>query len=298
MSLRFRAVLGAAVIAALSVSVTAPAGAQGAPTLGLTIEPTEGSPGDTVAGQVDVADVAESCATTAEDIQPSFAALRDTLLAMQPDYTPAPDAEFTSAENFAWELLAVVSAAVAMNYEGAADATLPETYVMTFADIATQAPVGERATFDPSVGAAEVTVPDVAPGLWAVAAACVVPASDTESIEAAINQGADYLTDVFDLPDPLPVSWGVPGDFDLVGFLLAEGGPTLLAPLMVPDALGVQVFCVLDAAGACPADPADPGDPGDPADPADPADPVDPATPPASVAPPATPVRATPTFTG
>src|SRR5690606_41199515 len=163
----------------------------------------------------------------------------------------------------------------------------------------TQTPVGERANFEPEVGSATVTVPDVDPGLWAVAATCVTPSLDEAMIRQAIIQAAEFLESELGLVDEVPLDWQFPGGFEAAIAFVGDAAPTLLEPLMVPDALGYQIFCVQDASGACPGDEPPPPAP-DPSDPPapDPGEPPapGPAAPPA--APPARPVIATPTYTG
>src|SRR5690606_12807992 len=73
---------------------------------------------------------------------------------------------------------------------------LGNTFILTFASIADQAPVGETANFDPTNGAGSITVPDLPPGSWAVAASCVFPdASDPVAFQAAIADGTAFLLD-------------------------------------------------------------------------------------------------------
>ena len=279
---RFRIACAATAVAAVSLAAAAPAGAQEAPTLGFEIDITEGAPGDEVNGVVDVADVAEHCPANLAEVQAEFAATAQAFLELQPEFEVPADAEFMTAEQMSWQVLAVLAAATAENAQGAAGLAHEQSFVMTFADIATQAPVGERANFDPAVGEATVTVPDVAPGSWAVAATCVGPATDVDTVRAAIGAGADTMTAAFNLPEQVPVTWQPEGT-DLFTWLFAEGGPAMLEPLMVPRALGFQIFCVVDADGVCPAGAVPPSGP------------TAPALPPA---PPAQPVIATPTFTG
>jgi hypothetical protein len=108
--------------------------------------------------------------------------------------------------------------------------------------------------FDPDTGVGSVVVPDVDPGLWAVAAACVGPTFDIDELEAGIRQGGDFLEEI-GAPADLnsPEFQEFMQDFldseavglDLVIEFLGEIGPTLLQPIMVPDALGFELFTVL-----------------------------------------------------
>lgn len=296
MKIRSKVALAAATVTALSLGVTAPAGAQDAPALGFEIDPTEGAPGDTVAGAVDVSDVAEHCPTTVEEISSRFGELGLALQGIMPDYAPAEGDTYQSTEYMGAQMIGVLSYAIEYNLvfdeetpdaPGAADLLLPQAFIMTFADIATQAPVGERANFDPDEGTATVVVPDVDPGMWAVAAACVAPSLDEATLRQAITEAAALLEDELELTDQVPLDWEFPGGFEAAIAWLTDAAPTLLEPLMVPQALGFQLFCVQDAAGACPGDtPPSTTPPG-----------TGPATPPPA-APPARPVTATPDYTG
>ncbi len=309
MRIRSRAALAAATVAALSMGLAAPAGAQDAPALGFEIDPTEGSPGDTVTGQVDVGDVAENCATTPDEVRARFAELGLALQEVMPDYAPGEGDEVMSTEFLGAQFIGLVAYAIESNLvtdpeptpesPGAADIMLPQSFIMTFADIATQAPVGERANFDPEVGSASVTVPDVDPGLWAVAAACVTPSLDEATIRQAISEAAAFLESELGLVDEVPLDWQFPGGFEAAIAFLGEAAPTLLEPLMVPQALGFQIFCVQDASGACPGDEPPPG-PTEPPPAPGPTEPPAPAPGPGAppVARPAQPVRATPDYTG
>jgi hypothetical protein len=149
--------------------------------------------------------------------------------------------------------------------------------------------VGDLGSFDPATGEGSVTVPDVAPGLWAVAAACVGPVLDLDLLEAGIRENGAFFEEIgspLDLfsPEFEQFAKDFTGDPDatVIDFL-TEVGPTLVQSIVQPDALGVQIFCVLDAEGRCPADTPPPGQ-------------EPPAGPPS--APPARPIPATPDFTG
>ena len=126
----------------------------------------------------------------------------------------------------------------------AAEVALPQTFVLTVADIATQQRVGERSNFDMTTGEGSVTVPNIAPGLWAVAAACVEPRMDL--VPAAITAGAALF-------QSLGVPLMFPDDSAFIDSLLdptsnifiGNLASTLLVPMMAPKALGVQIFTVL-----------------------------------------------------
>ncbi|HEX6239175.1 MAG TPA: hypothetical protein VFZ68_18395, partial [Acidimicrobiales bacterium] len=166
--------------------------------------------------------------------------------------------------------------------------------VMTFADIATQAPVGERGSFDPNTGEGSVVVPDIDPGLWAVAAACVGPSLDIPVLESGIRAGGDFLESIgAPIADPVgpemvPFMQEFTGSeaegLELLIEFLAIVGPDLLEPIMVPDAFGAVIFCILDAQGNCPDGEVEPP-PGEPIEPG-------------GEARPAQPIVAAPSFTG
>ncbi|MBN2622121.1 MAG: hypothetical protein JXA83_02075 [Acidimicrobiales bacterium] len=291
-----RAALVLGTVAALSLGAAAPAGAQETPTLGFEIDRTEGAPGDEVNGQVDVDDVAEYCAVTPEEVQARFGELTALMQEMGPAYMPAPEDEYWDIDFLSYSFIGAVAMAIEFDMEGATGTLLDQSFVMTFADIATQSPVGERANFDPAVGTATVTVPDVDPGLWAVAATCVEPSLDQATIEQAIAEGSVYIKEALGLGDQVPADWTFPDPDSGLQFLF-DSAPILLEPLMVPQAMGFQIFCVVDGTGACPTDEPPPSGP-DPSTPppADPGD--DPGPGGVPTAPPARPVVAVPTFTG
>jgi hypothetical protein len=258
-----RLAVAALAAAAMIVGVAAPAAAQ--ETLGFEVDKTEGFPGEIVNGQVNVADVAAHCVTDVEEFMARFAELLT-----DPDlynfgqasgelfdrFFPTGDFDFETHEQLAYVLVgfAVIGLSGFIGPEPAEEA-LPQTFVMTFADIATEEPVGELGNFDPDTGQGSVVVPDVDPGLWAVAAACVGPTFDIDELEAGIRASGPFLEELGAPPDwtsPEFIEWAQ--DFldsdstdsiELVIELLGEIGPTLLQPIMVPDALGFQLFTVL-----------------------------------------------------
>jgi hypothetical protein len=251
------ATLVAAVLAAGIAHAQAP--------LGFTIDPTQGRTGDTVNGQVNPLDVAASCVTELDPFIARFNELfqgpfvsGNTVGELPQTWFPDPDnIVYENADQMAYVLTLLVVLGIANDLQGAAQAALPQTFVMTFADIVTQDPVGPRGGFDPATGVGSVLVPDVAPGLWAVAAACVGPTLDIPTLQAGIEQSGDFL-------ESIGIQFGPDGpsspefeafaqeflDSDLTGFDLLVAfvnaiGPTLLEPIVVPDALGIQLFTVL-----------------------------------------------------
>jgi hypothetical protein len=233
-----------------AVCLAGPASAQ-AP-LGLSIDPTEGFPGDVVHGMVDTNDVAANCVTDLAEFQDRFSQLfSDPNLynngqvggELFDRFFPTGDFDYETYEQLSYGLTGFVILGIALD-PGIAEGALPLTFVMTFADIATQEPVGEMGNFDPDTGEGSVVVPDVDPGLWAVAAACVGPSFDIDTLEAGIRSSAPFLESLGIPSDPEALIEQL-GGFD--GFLafLEEIGPDLLEPIVTPDALGLQLFTVL-----------------------------------------------------
>jgi hypothetical protein len=235
--------------------------------LGFTIDPTQGLPGDTVTGQVNVADVAASCVTDLTEFQARFGDLTNNVLSFSaPDplwlrfFPPDVTDILTTVEThdqLAYTLTLLVTLGIAINQGGAAETALPLTFVMTFADIATQQPVGELGHFDPVTGVGSVVTPDVTCGPWAVAAACVGPNFDRDALETGIRSSGSFLEQI-GAPPVSPISpefeaWaqGYLGSmntgFDLLIEFATAIGPTLVQNIVTPDALGVQIFNI-----ACP----------------------------------------------
>src|SRR6185295_7185493 len=106
------------------------------------------------------------------------------------------DFEFTNCSQAAYSLTGFVVLGISANINGAADTALPQTFVMTFADPATQQPVGERGNFDPTTGVGSVVTPNITPGIWAVAATCVEPSLDIEMLEAGISANGAFLQEL------------------------------------------------------------------------------------------------------
>jgi hypothetical protein len=265
-----RLVLAVLAAAALSFTAAAPAGAQ--EELGLETNILEGQPGEIVAGQVDTDDIAEHCVTELEAFQARFQEL-----ASDPDlfnggaaggalfdrFFPTGSFDYETHEQLAYALTGLVAFGLAgLTGPEPAQEALPQTFVLTFADIATQEPVGEMGNFDPATGEGIVEVPDIEPGQWAVAAACVGPIlDDLDALEAGIRSSGPFLEELGAPPDFLSPEFaefvedftGVEG-FDAIIAFLEEIGPTLLEPIVVPDALGAVIFCILDETGECPAE--------------------------------------------
>jgi hypothetical protein len=253
-----RLAVAALAVAAMTLGIAAPAAAQ--EDLGFEIDPTEGFPGDIVNGQVDVADVAQHCITDPVEFVEQFVDLEDPFSGVSPPYRaaleqwfienwPTPGDTTTSEDplHFAAFVATFFPLGLALDLpmfggdgeliEGA----LAQTFVMTFADIATQEPVGEMGNFDRDTGAGQVTVPDVAPGLWAVAAACVGLPDEisVDDIDAALQVAAAFVEANFETPYPTGL--------DTPEFAAAAGqiAPVIIQELVEPHALGFELFDVL-----------------------------------------------------
>ncbi|MFP3902292.1 MAG: hypothetical protein ACLFXM_15660, partial [Acidimicrobiia bacterium] len=268
-----RVALAAIAACALTIGTAVPAGAQEEPeALGFAVDKTEAQPGTLVLGKANAADVAEHCVTDLEAFQARFQELFDIFNEFTEDgfasrFFDVTDPRIEDHEQQAFFFIGLVALGIGANIGGAAEDALPETFVMTFADIATQEPVGERGNFDPSTGDGSVVVPEIEPGNWAVAAACVGPTLDHDPLEAGIRAAGPFLEE---LGVPLPADPTDPfGDpalqefmqefldseatgLDLLTEFLGVIGPDLLVPIMVPDAFGAVLFCILDDQGSCP----------------------------------------------
>jgi hypothetical protein len=231
-SVTIAATLVTAVCMAGPVSAQAP--------LGFSIAPTQGFPGDVVHGMVDTDDIAAECNTTEAQIKALFQGsyqawnnqeLHDMYFAPGESCDPVCN----NYHQLAWVYIGLTFVGVFLNFpSGSTAAALENSFALTFADIATQEPQGQISTFDPNTGLGSVVVPDVDPGLWAVAAACVVP--DNTMIPAAIDAAAAIAE-----ADGRPLDYAAPDTLDY----LAANAVKFLQPMVVPQALGVQLFTVL-----------------------------------------------------
>lgn len=239
----------------LSVGMGGTATAQ----LTFSIDPTQGLPGITVSGQVDPAQVAEQCVTTVEGIQAEFQAVLDgpyggggTGGELFLRFFPGGEFVFDTCDQAAYSLTGITVLAIGANINGAADTALPQTFVMTFADLATQQPLGELGHFDPATGAGSVVVPNLAPGQWPIVATCAVPTLDLDRLEAGIRANGAFLESLGfptcdinsqEFADYVQVLLGP--DADLFTFLTTFG-PTFIQSIVVPGPLGLQFFTILD----------------------------------------------------
>src|SRR5262245_38415441 len=238
----------------------------GQQTLGFTINPTEGRPGDTVTGQVNPADVAANCVTDVAAFQARFTDLLNGPFVGGNTVGDLPQTWFPDPNNIVYEntnqlgyvLTLLVVLGISADIGGAAGTALPQTFVMTFANF-DQTPIGELGHFDPVTGAGSVTVPDVTPGVFPVAATCVGPVFDLNVLRAGIEASGAFLTGInaqFGPDGPFSPEFiqfmrdflgpNAPADdFELLIAFVNQIGPTLLQPIVAPDALGVQLFTVL-----------------------------------------------------
>jgi cysteine-rich repeat protein len=248
----------AVVVFATGVLQASPAAAQG--TLGFTIDTNQGYPGDTVDGHVNPTDIAAECNTTVEELGTVFTPIAekinedyDFISMYYPACVDPSDPMCTifltdyTYEQEAYAVLGLGALGIAFNadfgFGAAAELALPQTFVLTFAEIATQQPVGQRSLFDMTTGEGSITVPNIAPGLWALAATCVEPNIDL--IPAAITAGAAQLQAL-----GVPTSFATDSDF--VGGLLDPSSdwfilnilPDMLVPMVEPKALGLQFFTI------------------------------------------------------
>lgn len=292
------------VTSALVVGTTAPADAQDLEiNLDFQVDKTEGAPGEEVHGQVDVDDVAEVCPDSRAEIGPAFQAVSEMATSVRDDYIPTED----PYQRVGFEAVQLIPQIIA-NDDDFAQLFLDQSLVMTFAEVATQDPVGERVNFDRAIGEGTLVVPDIDPGLWAVVATCVLPLSDETTVRNAIEAATETMREAGYLdPEVIPPSerfqW------------LQDNSDDLLFPLMAPEGLGAQLFCILGPDGEdCEDDPTPPSTdlPSDPDDPGSdpPSGSDDPGTDPPSGSdgsdggedtprtPAATPVAARPAFTG
>src|SRR5262245_9538711 len=246
-----------------AVLAAGPAGAQ-AP-LGFTIDPTQGFPGSVVTGQVDPADIAESCVTNLAEFQARFNDLALNVLAFSaPDplyveFFP-PDVmdiitTIQTHDQLAYTLTLLVTLGIGINQGGAAEAALPQTFVMAFADLATQQPIGQLGSFDPVTGVGLVVVPDLPPGVQPVVAVCAGPNFDRDALEAGIRRSGAFLAGIGAPPiSPLDPAFeafaqsflgSTATGFELLIEFATAVGPTPVQKLAQFYALGLQSCTVL-----------------------------------------------------
>src|SRR5262249_45880403 len=227
------------------------------PVLGFTIDPTSGLPGETVNGQVNPTDIAANCVTELEPFQAEFQAVIDGPYAgggtdgeLFHRFFPDDEFVFETTDQAAYSLTGLTALGISFNINGAAETALPQTFVMTFADFA-QNPLGTLGHFDPVTGVGSVTVPDIDPGLYPVAATCVRPLLDVDRLEAGIRKNGAFLASIGMPPDLNSPEFqefvnNFPGANGDVFQFLTIIGPTLIQNIVAPTGgLGVQFFTIL-----------------------------------------------------
>jgi hypothetical protein len=228
------------------------------PTLGFTIDPTQGFPGDTVNGQVDTDDIDQYCVTDPQEFQDSFEALFEGPYAFGAEegelfdtFYPGGTFVYENYNQTAYVLTGLVVLGIGADVNGAAADAFPQTFVMTFADLLTQEPLGPLGHFDPVTGMGSVVVPDLAPGPYPVAATCVRPTMDLNLLIAGIEANGAFLESIgapIDINDPEFEQFAKDylGDPNATGFdFLFAIGPTLIQNIVEIRALGVQFYTVL-----------------------------------------------------
>jgi hypothetical protein len=242
----------------VAICVARTATAQG---LGFTIDPTQGVPGTVVNGQVDVDDIAASCTTDLAAFQARFAELLSGPFAggsvtgelFQRFFPGQTDFIFENCDQLAYSITGITGFAIAENFNGAAETAFPQTFVMTFADLATQDPLGPLGSFDPTTGVGSVVAPDLTPGPYPVVATCVGTSLNLDVLETGIRETGDFLRSIGltdEICDP-----NIPEFAEFIEEFLGPGadlfvfletiGPTVVQNIAVFDALGIQVFTIL-----------------------------------------------------
>jgi hypothetical protein len=250
--------------AVLLAGVITAADARAQATLGFTIDPTQGLPGTTVNGQVSVSDIQQSCVTDLAGIEAEFAALLAGPFAggtasgelFSRIFPGETDFVFENCTQAAYSLTGITGLGISLDIQGAAETTLPLTFVMTFVDLTTQQPLGQLGHFDPATGVGSVVVPSIPPGPEPVAATCVEPTLDIDRLVAGIEANGAFLESLgfptCDINSQAFADYVVQllgPDADLFTFLNTFG-PTFIQNIVVPRALGVQFFTVLTPADA------------------------------------------------
>jgi hypothetical protein len=247
------------IVGATFATVIAAGAARAQAPLGFTIDPTEGRPGDTVNGQVNPTDIAANCVTDMTQFQARFLELFTGPYASGgPEgpffdhFFPGGEFVFENTNQTAYSLTGLVVLGISQNIGGAADTAFPQTFVMAFADVATQQPIGDLGHFDPTTGVGSVTVPDLPPGPAVIAATCVGPTLDLDALIAGIERNGAFLTSIGAPADINSSEFGAfveefagPGA-DVFTFLNLIG-PDLIQGIVKFDALGLAPFTVLEA---------------------------------------------------
>lgn len=268
MTSTIRLVLAATIAVTLTAAGATPAATQDGVTrtFDFEVDRTEGRPGTLVRGQVDPDDIAELCVTDLDEFRSAdgpfvggLNAAVEVALGSGEIFGQDPPVVPASFEELAAVLYAVLARAMATDPE-LAQHVHGRTFVMNFIDDGARG-VGELGSLDPETGEGSVIVPDIEPGFWLLAAACVSPSPFEPTIRAALAETAAFLEGEVDLSgfgfsNPFPTAdelLAALGEEEFVA-LLREILRPLVGPLMEPDGYGLVSFCVLDAQGRCPPD--------------------------------------------
>jgi hypothetical protein len=254
------------IITALAVALVAGASlgdAHALAPLGFTINPTSGTRGTTVNGQVNPADIAAGCVTDVAAFQQRFTDLfngpfvgGDTHGDLPQTWFPDPDnTVYENTNQMAYVFTLATILGISFDINGATEGAFPQTFVMTFAD-ANQKPLGTIGHFDPTTGVGSVVVPDVQPKAYPVAAVCAGPSFDLDVLRPGIEAsgaffsslGMQFGTDGPSSPEFETWAQGFLGSsntgFDLIIEFATTVGPTLIQNIAAFDALGLQSFTI------------------------------------------------------
>lgn len=276
-----------------------------APPLGFEIDSDTGPVGATVNGLVDTDDIAEHCITDPIDFIGQFIDVGGG--EQQPPYWMALE-EWTRVNDvddiiglegplgLAARIAVLFPLGLAIDFDssepkGLTEAAMEGTFIMGFADLATQRPIAPYGSFDPETGEGSTVVPDLRGGTHPVIATCVgIPDDVTaDDIDAMFEAGAAYIAE--NISEPYPSDPLGPGA-DEFAAVAGEVAPVMLESLVEPKALGIEFYCVDDGEGSCD-EPQEPETPEEPETPTEPESPTDPGG-----AAPADPIPSAPSYTG
>lgn len=241
-------------VGVLATGVTLAGTASAQAPLAMTIDVNHGVPGNTVNATVNTADIAANCPA---DSTPLVNTLTDILLFMtsadpgdlffQEEYFGpggmAGDVP-TTYDGVGYYIFGQIGLGVAFDIPaGTTQDAFEQTFALVFANLA-QEVQGTPSTFDQNTGLGSLVVPNVAPGLWAVAAACVLPTIDTSD-----NADLDLLREAIHVAGQLWQDAGfpieVPDPFDpATQAFYVTIAPQVLQPVLIPQGLGFQLFTV------------------------------------------------------
>ena len=247
---KIRATLSGLVIAGTALLGTSAANAQipDVPPLGFEIDPSEGSVGSTVNGQVNPADISQHCET---DPGVWGTSTSQILYGAFTEWAASKGLDLESGEGvdpndplYMPMFLVFMGATGLATQPDIQQSGIESTFVMAFADIESASPIDPLGSFDRNTGEGSVVVPNISGGMHPVIATCV---SIKENIsisefDTAFNKMAAY----YDSKYPEPTS-----DFTELQARAADIVPVLLRELVEPKALGFQFYCVDDGEGSC-----------------------------------------------